>query len=279
MTGDLPSPPRVVLPERLVDIGLAVGLALVVVAAEAFGNRGLPESLGEVVLGVTGALALLRRRRWPMGVLAVNAAVVAAEGVLGLRVVSAPTLLIALYTVCSRRSGDEGLRAAGSPGRPAGPDRQPDRFAVGTAVSAAVTVAAATAIGLYMGTRRQYVESLRERALQLARERALLADSGAGRGAGADRPRAARRRRPPRQRDGRPGRRAAARRSPPTTRAGRCARLDRADTGRQALAEMRRAARPAARDRRAASARPQPSVEQLDDLVAQMRARGPARSS
>ena len=59
MTGDLPSPPRVVLPERLVDIGLAVGLALVVVAAEAFGNRGLPESLGEIVLGVTGALALL----------------------------------------------------------------------------------------------------------------------------------------------------------------------------------------------------------------------------
>ena len=59
MTGDLPSPPRVVLPERLVDIGLAVGLALVVVAAEAFGNRELPESLGEIVLGVTGALALL----------------------------------------------------------------------------------------------------------------------------------------------------------------------------------------------------------------------------
>ena len=138
----------------------------------------MPESLGEIVLGVTGALALLGRRRRPMGVLAVNAAVVAAEGVLGLRVVSASTLLIALYTVCSRRSRDEGLRAAGiALVALLAQIVQPDRLARRQRGFGGGTVAAATAIGLYMGTRRQYVEALRERALQLARERALLADS------------------------------------------------------------------------------------------------------
>src|SRR6185312_7461889 len=178
MTEELPGPPRVLLPERLVDVGLAVGLALVVIIAETFGERTATDMMAEIVLGVGGALALLERRRRPMAVLAMNAAIVATEGLLALRVVSAPTLLVALYTVCARRPRDEGLKAAGialvamlvqvihttdSP--------------VGNAVSAAVSVAAATGIGLYMGTRRQYVEALRERALQLARERALEAHS------------------------------------------------------------------------------------------------------
>ena len=272
MTGDLPSPPRVVLPERLVDIGLAVGLALVVVAAEAFGNRGLPESLGEIVLGVTGALALLSRRRWPMGVLAVNAAVVAAEGVLGLRVVSAPTLLIALYTVCSRRSRDEGLRAAGIAlvALLAQIVSQTDS-PVGNVVSVGVTVAAATAIGLYMGTRRQYVQALRERALQLARERALLADSALAE----ERTRIARE-----LHDVvahhvtlmvvQAG---ALRETLPADDPGRSILDSMADTGRQALAEMRRVL-DLLRVTDGGERAPQPSVEQIDALVAQMRAAG-----
>ena len=64
--------------------------------------------MAEIVLGVGGALALLERRRRPMAVLAMNAAIVAAEGLLALRVVSAPTLLVALYTVCARRPRTRG---------------------------------------------------------------------------------------------------------------------------------------------------------------------------
>ncbi len=272
MTDDLPSPPRVVLPERLVDAGLAVGLALVVVAAQAFGERAWVESAGEVVLGVTGALALLGRRRWPMGVLALNAAVVAAEGLLGLRVVSAPTLLVALYTVCSRRSRDEGLRAAAVAliALLAQSVRQTDS-PVGNAVSAAVSVAAATGIGLYMGTRRQYVQALRERALQLARERALLADSALAE----ERARIARE-----LHDVvahhvtlmvvQAG---ALRETLPADDAGRSVLDSMADTGRQALAEMRRVL-DLLRVTDGGERAPQPSVEQIGGLVAQMRTAG-----
>ena len=83
MPEELPGPPRVVLPERLVDVGLAVGLALVVIIAETFGERTATDTMAEIVLGVGGALALLERRRWPMAVLAVNAAIVAARGCSG----------------------------------------------------------------------------------------------------------------------------------------------------------------------------------------------------
>jgi signal transduction histidine kinase len=272
MVEELPSPPRVVLPERLVDVCLAVGLALVVLAAEAFGDRPWADTAGEVILGVAGAAALLGRRRWPMGVLAVNAIVVAAEGLLGLRVVSAPTLLVALYTVCARRSRDEGLRAAGIAllALLVQLVRQTES-PLGNAVSAAVSVAAATGIGLYMGTRRQYVEALRERALQLGRERALLADSALAE----ERARIARE-----LHDViahhvtlmvvQAG---ALRETLPADHAGRSMLDSLADTGRQALAEMRRVL-DLLRVTDGGERAPQPSVEQIEGLVAQMRTAG-----
>jgi len=272
MTEELPGPPRVLLPERLVDVGLAVGLALVVIIAETFGERTATDTMAEIVLGVGGALALLERRRRPMAVLAMNAAIVATEGLLALRVVSAPTLLVALYTVCARRPRDEGLKAAGialvamlvqvihttdSP--------------VGNAVSAAVSVAAATGIGLYMGTRRQYVEALRERALQLARERALEADSALAE----ERARIARE-----LHDVvahhvtlmvvQAG---ALRETLPADDPGRPMLDSMADTGRQALAEMRRVL-DLLRVTDGSERGPQPSVEQIESLVTQMRTAG-----
>ena len=272
MTEELPGPPRVLLPERLVDVGLAVGLALVVIIAETFGERTATDTMAEIVLGVGGALALLERRRRPMAVLAMNAAIVATEGLLALRVVSAPTLLVALYTVCARRPRDEGLKAAGialvamlvqvihttdSP--------------VGNALSAAVSVAAATGIGLYMGTRRQYVEALRERALQLARERALEADSALAE----ERARIARE-----LHDVvahhvtlmvvQAG---ALRETLPADDPGRPMLDSMADTGRQALAEMRRVL-DLLRVTDGSERGPQPSVEQIESLVTQMRTAG-----
>jgi signal transduction histidine kinase len=272
MADELPSPPRVALPERLVDVCLAVGLAIVVLAAEAFGDRPWAETAGEIILGVGGAVALLGRRRWPIAVLAVNAGAVAVEGLLGLRVVSAPTLLVALYTVCARRSRDEGLRAAAIAllALLVQIIRQTES-PVGNAVSAAVSVAAATGIGLYMGTRRQYVQALRERALQLGRERALLADSALAE----ERARIARE-----LHDVvahhvtlmvvQAG---ALRESMPADDPGRSMLDSMADTGRQALAEMRRVL-DLLRVTDGGERGPQPSVEQIEGLVAQMRSAG-----
>ena len=133
---------------------------------------------------------------------------------------------------------------------------------VGNAVSAAVSVAAATGIGLYMGTRRQYVEALRERALQLARERALEADSALAE----ERARIARE-----LHDVvahhvtlmvvQAG---ALRETLPADDPGRPMLDSMADTGRQALGEMRRVL-DLLRVTDGGERGPQPSVEQIDE--------------
>ena len=176
---DLPAPPRFRIPERLVDGVIAVGLVVAQVAGGLF-SAGPPVKTHPLhfLLGLVAAAGLFVRRRWPVEVFALAAATVLLEGLSGLGQHAAPIVLLGVYTVCSQRPRDTGLAAAAVAvvALVAGRLTHGAGLLDSDVISRLVAVAAATAIGLYMGTRRAYFAALRERAEQLARERTLLAE-------------------------------------------------------------------------------------------------------
>jgi len=172
----LPTPPRLRIPTRWLDAGVAAGLALVQVA---FAGHVLDPADHPLpfVLALVAALALYWRRQRPLEVLALATAATLVQGIVQVGQTTAPVLLVAVYTVCSRRPRETGLAAAAVAAAAliVGPLVHETGQILPAVISRVGTVAAATATGLYFGARWAYFETLRERAEQLARERTLLA--------------------------------------------------------------------------------------------------------
>jgi signal transduction histidine kinase len=177
MNDALPAPPRLRIPPTWLDAGVAGGLALVQLA---FAGRVLRPTEHPVAfaMALAASLALYVRRRRPIEVLVLACLAVILQGLAGVGPTTAPAVLVAVYTVSSRRPHRVGLAAAaGAAGALiAAAAYQGDVKIWGDVISRTGMVAAACATGLYFGARWAYFEALRERAEQLARERTLLAE-------------------------------------------------------------------------------------------------------
>ena len=159
---------------RTVDVLLVFVVALLVLPAVIAQAAKSDEVLVATALALVEVLALLWRRQQPFVVLAVVTAVNVLTPVDG--PVFFP-LMIALYTIGSRRSGETAIAAAGAvvavgfiyrlAGGP--------QFTSGDLVGLALICAVSAGLGLYVGNRRARMDRLRERAELLDRERALLA--------------------------------------------------------------------------------------------------------
>lgn len=174
----LPTPPRFRVPTRWLDAGIAAGAALVQVVAAFTGHVLDPaDHPAAFALALASALALYVRRQRPLEVFALAAVATLAQGLVQVGQTTSIVLLVAVYTVCSRRPRDTGLAAAGVAAATlvVGPLSHGTGQSLPAIVSRVGTVAAATATGLYFGARWAYFEALRARAEQLARERMLLA--------------------------------------------------------------------------------------------------------
>jgi signal transduction histidine kinase len=159
---------------RTVDVLVVLVVALLVVPAAIEQASKSHEVLEATLLSVAGVLALLFRRSRPFHVLVV----VTAANVL--TPVDSPIwipLMVALYTIGSRHSGETTIAAAGAVVAvgfvyrlAGGPE-----FGSADLVGLALICAVSAGLGLYVGNRRAGLERLRERAELLDRERELLA--------------------------------------------------------------------------------------------------------
>ena len=173
---DIPGRPTLVPsrfrpPERIVDAGLAILLTVLI------GGGLFPENRVEhggtlhwqrlVAETLLTTLPLAWRRRWPVPVLGVEIAAVLAEG----------AFHDPVYTVATRCSHRTALLAAAVASLALFTEMELAHVAVTIpgAVSRIATPAAACAVGLWVRTRRDYVEQLRETAERLSHERRLLA--------------------------------------------------------------------------------------------------------
>jgi signal transduction histidine kinase len=224
-------------------------------------------------------LPLVFRRRWPRTIFAIIALVAFVQWLLGVNLaVSDLAVLIAMYTVAAECTFRWALAAS-----------LVAEFGVFLAVfsmvrtehlraewrstiPSTVTIAAIVLSGLYVNTRRKYTVSLEERAKRLERERDAQAEAAAA----AERARIAREMHDVIahsisvmviQADG-----AAWQVETDAARARRAMEAIGA-TGRQALTEMRRMLG-VLREGGGAALAPQPGVDQLGDLVEQMRTAG-----
>ncbi|HUZ85013.1 MAG TPA: sensor histidine kinase [Gaiellales bacterium] len=280
---DLPKPPRFQVPAAVAAAvaGLALTGAFAASVAQALthGHHQTALRVAGVALTVSAYGALVASRRWPLWVWAAATAATVVQGTLGLRPTAELPALFALYLVCVGRPRRIALGVAAATlvalcarlvvsTYHAGPVS-----VLGVLVSSLALVGAATATGLYVGTRRAYVDALRERAERLTRERNLLAE----RAVAEERTRIARE-----LHDAvahhvtllvvQAG---AARESLPAGHPSRQMLDSMADTGRKALLEMRRTLDLLRSDpQQGAEHAPQPGVSEIADLVAQTRAAG-----
>jgi signal transduction histidine kinase len=160
---------------RTVDVLVVLALFVLVVPATIAEAAATDELLEATLLALAGVLALLWRRRWPFPVLAVTTAVaILTPGYSG----EVFPLIVALYTIGSRHSGETTIAAAGAvvavgvvfrlAGGP--------QFTSGDLLGLALTCALAAGFGVYVGSRRARLARLRDRAELLDRERELLAE-------------------------------------------------------------------------------------------------------
>jgi signal transduction histidine kinase len=160
---------------RTVDVLVVLAVFVLVVPATIAESAGTDDLLGAALLASVGVLALLWRRRRPFLVLAVATAVaILTPGDSG----EAFPLIVALYTIGSRESGETTIAAAGAvvavgvvyrlAGGP--------QFSSGDLLGLALTCALAAGVGVYVGSRRARMRRLHERAELLDRERELLAE-------------------------------------------------------------------------------------------------------
>ena len=140
--------------------------------SDAVGERSITSGAGIAVTSLALAcLPLLVRRVWPVPVFAWVLLISAATGWWYPQFLGFGALVVALYTVCSRASRRVGLTCAGLVVALA----VVFAFGIDTpwwapAILLTAVTAAATAIGLYVGTRRAYLDELRDRADRLQRE-------------------------------------------------------------------------------------------------------------
>jgi signal transduction histidine kinase len=160
---------------RTVDVAVAVIVGFPVIGTAVGDGVEKHRVVPGLIVGVLSVAALLVRRRWPFATLvAVLAVAVAAP-------VDAQFILplgVALYTIGSLRSWEAAIAGTG--------------LILGTGllfilvgghgfryddlVSTALACAVASGIGLYVGNRRERIDSLQDRAERLDRERELLAE-------------------------------------------------------------------------------------------------------
>lgn len=168
-------------PGRLLDLAVVGALLLVGGAIVAGSTHAFPRfSAGRVPLYLAvgvALLALLGRRRYPRVALVVVLASLLAEGFLHSPPVVQPMVLVVVYTVAARLPWRTSLvLAAAAVGAVlTGNAVGRGQFSLSEVVSSVVTVVAAYVVGIYFGTRQAYVASLRAGAVQMARERELLA--------------------------------------------------------------------------------------------------------
>jgi signal transduction histidine kinase len=172
-------PARLRLSTRAVDAWFTATVTLLMLSAAAVFFKG---SSGRAVLGQLGlvlaiGVALAWRRRAPQAVLALQLGAVLIEAATGLAEVAGIGTVFACYTIASVSSRRTTVVAGGLAATVLVVSWLLDRgVAGGVLVSGVLTVAAACTFGLYIGTRRAYVEQLGDRAERLEREHQLLAE-------------------------------------------------------------------------------------------------------
>jgi signal transduction histidine kinase len=247
----------------LVDVLFALALLLVL------GMRGPARAASRefvIVFAVLLCAPLVLRRRYPLPVFGFMCGIAAVQWWSGVLLIGDAALLVALYTVaatCDRRSA---LAAAGvleAGALLAALKWAPAISWLPSFVFLSGMVTAAFVIGVYVGTRRAYAASLEDRARRAERARIaremhdIVAHNLSVMIALAD------------------GAAFAARTGSPEAEG---AARQVSETGRQALAEMHRLLGVLREPEPAGSRAPQPGIDQLDDLVGQVRAAGLATS-
>lgn len=272
---------------RLVDLLWMLPLAAVSMVVRSRWVKTTPDGLtheipvaANITLAAVMCVPLVWRRRWPRAVFAVISLAAFVQWVAGVDITTSDfAVLVAMYTVAAQcvfrwslaalLVAEAGMvmavgRLAVQPG-PQGQWKQ--------AIPFSVMIGAIWLSGLYISTRRKYTQSLEERARRLERERDAQAEVAAA----AERARIAREMHDVIahsisvmviQADG-----ASYAVDTDTERARRAMRAI-GDTGRQALMEMRRMLGVLREGDGRAALAPQPGVEQLPDLVQQIRTAG-----
>jgi signal transduction histidine kinase len=271
----------------LVDFVLMLPLAVPAFAARTqyvtLTASGLPRHVPLAVhytLAVLMCVPLIWRRRWPRGVFAFLAGVAFVQWLAGIDIAASDfTLMVAMYTIAAGCAFRWALGAlliaeggmAMAIGRLAEQPHPHENWK--SLISFGISIGAIWVCGLYISTRRKYTLSLEERARRLERERDAQAEVAAG----AERARIARELHDVIahsisvmviQSDG-----AAYTVDADAPRARRAMEAIGA-TGRQALMEMRRMLGVLRENDGVATLAPQPGVDQLGDLVEQIRTAG-----
>ncbi|MEO9174874.1 MAG: histidine kinase [Gaiellales bacterium] len=173
-------PARLRLSARAVDAWLAGALTMLILVWAAVFSHGDSGSavVEQICIVLLAGSTLARRRREPRAVLAAQLAAVLIEGAAGVAQVAGIGVVVACYTIASVSSWRTTVTAGGLATATLVVSRVlHGGVAAGVLVSVVVlTVAAACVFGLYIGTRRAYVEQLDERAARLEREHQLLAE-------------------------------------------------------------------------------------------------------
>jgi signal transduction histidine kinase len=272
---------------RLVDLLWMLPLGVVSMIVRARWVATTPEGVTHLVplaasltLALVMCVPLIWRRRWPRAVFAVICLAAFVQWLAGVDVTTADVaVLVAMYTIAAQCVFRWSLAAlvvaeAGmvmAVGRLAVQPGPQERWK--SAIPFSVMIGAIWLSGLYISTRRKYTQSLEERAQRLERERDVQAEIAAA----AERARIAREMHDVIahsisvmviQADG-----ASYAVDTDTERAKRAMRAI-GDTGRQALMEMRRMLGVLREGDGKAALAPQPGVEQLPDLVQQIRTAG-----
>lgn len=272
--------------QRLVDLALMLPIAAVALPARstyvhtgANGYRQETPLAVHITLALACCLPLILRRRWPRIVFAVIALVAFVQWASGIGMAAGNiTVMIAMYTVAAECVLRWAVAAALVVELGAVMAiysiqlSQPHTESWKTLIPFSIFIGAVWLFGLYVNTRRKYTLSLEERARRLERERDAQAEVAAA----AERARIARELHDVIahsisvmvvQADG-----ASYMVESDTARARRAMEAI-GSTGRQALTEMRRMLG-VLREDGAATLAPQPGVDQLTDLVQQIRTAG-----
>jgi signal transduction histidine kinase len=273
--------------QQLVDFVLMLPFALTALAAKAryvdMTASGYPREVPLPMLFALVALMcvpLIWRRRWPRSVFALLSIVAFVQWLAGINIAAADfTLMVAMYTIAAQCAFRWALAAlvvaeGGMVMAVYRLTQQPSpQDTWKSAIPVSIAIGAVWLGGLYISTRRKYTLSLEERARRLERERDAQAEVAAA----AERARIARELHDVIahsisvmviQADG-----AAYTVDADAARAKRAMEAIGA-TGRQALAEMRRMLGVLRESDGQATLAPQPGVEQLTDLVQQIRTAG-----
>jgi signal transduction histidine kinase len=168
-------------PGRLFDVGVVAGLLVVGVAILFSSTDEIPRvGPGRAALFAVTAVplaALLVRRRHPLLTLGVILGALLIEAALGSSFLVHPLVLVGVYTVAARMpwrlslplsAASVGILLTGYMVSRGG-------LSFAAFVSSTIPVAAAYVVGIYVGTRLAYVESLRAQAKQATREQELRA--------------------------------------------------------------------------------------------------------